>query len=72
MKLRKALAQNVRQLREARGMSQEDLADAAQIDRTYVSAIERQRYAVSIDVLERLAEALEVEPSQLLIASNDG
>jgi transcriptional regulator with XRE-family HTH domain len=71
MKLRKALAQNVRQLREARGMSQEDLADAAQIDRTYVSAIERQRYAVSIDVLERLAEALEVEPGQLIITRND-
>ena len=50
----------------AKGLSQEELADAAGIDRTYVSALERCRYSVSIDVLERLATALSVTPASLL------
>jgi transcriptional regulator with XRE-family HTH domain len=47
-------------------MSQEELAYAASIDRTYVSAIERAKYATSIDVLERVASALDVDPIELL------
>ena len=47
-------------------MSQEELADRAGVDRTYVSAIERCRYSVSIDVLERLATALTIEAADLL------
>lgn len=47
-------------------MSQETLAHEADIDRTYISSIERGVYAASIDVLDRLAKALEVEASQLL------
>ena len=66
MTLRDILAENLRQLRLAAGMSQEDLADAAKIDRTYVSALERSRYGASIDVLERLAMALNVGPAELL------
>jgi transcriptional regulator with XRE-family HTH domain len=50
----------------ASGLSQEELADAAGIDRTYVSALERCRYSASIDVLERLAGALRVTPASLL------
>ena len=48
-------------------MSQEELAHAADIDRTYISSLERARYAASIDMLERLAAALGVEPANLLI-----
>lgn len=47
-------------------MSQESLAGAANLDRTYVSALERCRYAVTIDVLDRLAKALEVDPTELI------
>lgn len=47
-------------------MSQEELAHRADIDRTYISALERMVYAASIDVLERLAIALEVLPDALL------
>lgn len=47
-------------------MSQETLAHEADIDRTYISSIERGVYATSIDVLERLAKALRVEASELL------
>lgn len=66
MALRQILAANLRLARLRSGISQESLADAAGIDRTYVSALERSRYAASVDVIERLAEALGVAPSWLL------
>ena len=66
MRLRKIFARNLRRLREAAGLSQEDLAAAADIDRTYVSALERERYSPSLDMLERLAVALCVTPQMLL------
>jgi transcriptional regulator with XRE-family HTH domain len=66
MEIREVLANNLRALRQARRMSQETLAHEADIDRTYISSIERAVYATSIDVLDRLAKALGVEASDLL------
>ena len=60
------LARNLRIYRHERGLSQEELAHRAEIDRTYVSALERCVYGVSIDVLDRLAVALSVEAADLL------
>jgi len=60
------LARNLRIYRQQRGLSQEELAHKADIDRTYVSALERCVYGVSIDVLDRLAVALSVEAADLL------
>jgi transcriptional regulator with XRE-family HTH domain len=68
MRLREILALNLRKLRHAQGLSQEELADRAEIDRTYVSALERSVYAAGIDVVERLAHALGVEAADLLRA----
>jgi transcriptional regulator with XRE-family HTH domain len=59
-------AANLRLCRRAVGLSQEELAHGAEIDRTYISALERSRYAASIDVVERLAIVLGVEPADLL------
>lgn len=66
MALRQIFADNLRRARVAADMSQEELADAAGIDRTYVSALERCKYAASLDVMERLATALKVAPASLL------
>ena len=66
MALRQVFADNLRRARLAAGLSQEELADFAGIDRTYVSALERCRYAASVDVMERLATALRVTPASLL------
>ena len=66
MGIREVLALNLRALRRVRGMSQEDLAHLAEIDRTYVSALERSVYAASIDVVDRLARVLGVEAADLL------
>jgi transcriptional regulator with XRE-family HTH domain len=66
MDIREILALNLRKLRRVRGISQEELAHRAKIDRTYISALERSLYAASIDVLDRIARVLEVEASDLL------
>ncbi len=66
MKIREVLALNVRRLRHARGLSQEELAHRAKIDRTYVSSIERCRYSAGVDVVDRVARVLGVEVSDLL------
>ena len=66
MDIREILARNLRKLRQAKGISQEELAHRAEIDRTYISALERSVYAASIDVLDRIARVLNVEASDLL------
>lgn len=66
MKLRETFATNLRVLRHERKLSQEALADQAGIDRTYVSALERSVFSASLDMIEKLAAALGVEPHSLL------
>lgn len=66
MQIREVFARNLRNARHARRLSQEALADQAGIDRTYVSALERARYSATIDVVDKLAKALDVDPGALL------
>jgi len=66
MDIREILAINLRKIRQARGLSQEELAHRAEIDRTYISSLERSVYAAGIDVVDRLAQALGVEAADLL------
>lgn len=66
MDVRSRLAQNLRRLREARGWSQEDYADRADIHRTYVSDIERGRRNPTITVVEKLAKPFDLLAGDLL------
>jgi transcriptional regulator with XRE-family HTH domain len=66
MGVRDTLAVNLRLYRHRRGLTQEELAYRASMDRTYVSALERGVYGATIDVLDRLARALDVEVWELL------
>lgn len=66
MNIREVLALNLRKLRQVKGLSQEELAHRADIDRTYISALERSVYAASIDVVDNLAQGLGVEAADLL------
>lgn len=60
------IADNVRRLRQANGLSQEALADVCGYHRTYVGGIERGQRNISIATLEALAGSLGVEPHALL------
>ncbi len=66
MEIREVFAINLRRRRQAARLSQEELAHRAELDRTYVSALERCVYAASIEVVDRLAGELGVEAADLL------
>jgi transcriptional regulator with XRE-family HTH domain len=66
MKLRRVVARNLRRIRRERGLSQEELADRAGLNRNYVGMMEREENAPTVDVLEQPATALSVEPIDLL------
>lgn len=63
---RKIFGANVRRLRKARGLTQEQLAFEAEIDLTYQGGIERGKRNPSLLVMARLAEALSVKLTDLL------
>lgn len=64
---RAAFGARVRELRTARGWSQEDFAHRANLDRTYVSGIERGTRNPTLDIIQKLAQALDVPAAELLI-----
>jgi len=69
MGLRTIFARNLKARRLERGLSQEELAQEAGLDRSYVSLLENERYSVSLDTLEKLAAVLKIEPVELLRTS---
>jgi transcriptional regulator with XRE-family HTH domain len=70
MDLREIFASNLRRLRNAKSMSQEDLAYDAKISRSYLSQLEKGSFYVSIKVIGKLAETLTVEPEEFLKRPN--
>ncbi|WP_420878712.1 helix-turn-helix domain-containing protein [Rahnella aceris] len=64
------LSHNIRRLRAARGLSQEALADLAGLHRTYIGSVERCERNISLDNIERIADALNVTPASLLEKSD--
>lgn len=68
MDLRDVLATNLRRIRHERGLTQEDLAGLTGLSLRYIGSIERGRVSASVTVLGKLAAALEVDPSKLIIS----
>lgn len=64
--LKQALSANIKRIRKEQGISQEKLALKANIDRSYMSELERQLANPSLEALVKLGNALEVSPSELL------
>ena len=62
MALREIVARNLRRLRRSKGLSQEELADRAGINRNYVGMLEREENSATVDMLEKLADVLNVDP----------
>jgi transcriptional regulator with XRE-family HTH domain len=66
MDLKTAMARNVRLTRNAKQMTQEELADRAGLSARYLGSIERATVSASVTVLGRLARALHVDPGDLI------
>ncbi len=64
--VRSVLAYNIRLLRVQKSWSQETLAMECELDRTYVSAVERARWNISLANIDRMAKALGTQPWRLL------
>ncbi|MFE0233340.1 helix-turn-helix domain-containing protein [Brucella anthropi] len=72
MNARTRIAWNLRQIRSSQGITQENLAVDANVDRTAISGIETGDYNPTIDLLERLAEALSIDIVDLVSKVPEG
>lgn len=66
MDLRQVFATNLLRYRRAKGLSQEDLAYEADINRTYISKLEKGSTYVGLEIIGKLADVLEVDPAEFL------
>jgi transcriptional regulator with XRE-family HTH domain len=67
MDLRQTFATNLRRIRHARGISQEDLAYEADVNRTYMSKLEKGSTYAGLEIIGKLASALKVEPTEFFV-----
>jgi transcriptional regulator with XRE-family HTH domain len=66
MDVRQVFAVNLRRLRHARGLSQEDLAHEADVNRSYMSKLEKGASYPGLEIIAKLAAVLGVDPHELL------
>jgi transcriptional regulator with XRE-family HTH domain len=66
MDLRQLFATNLRRIRHQRKLSQEQLAHDAEVDRAYMSRVERAVTYVGLEIIGKLASILEVDPAEFL------
>ena len=66
MDLRDVFATNLRRLRHAKGLPQDALAYEAGVSRSYLSELEKGGFYVSLRVIGKLADVLEVDPTEFL------
>ena len=71
MNLLHVFSVNVKRHRKKKNISQEKLAELAGLHRTYISALERERRNISIDNIQRIAEALEIEAHLLFVDDSE-
>ncbi len=72
MDLKEVVAANLRRIRHARKMTQEELADRVGLSPRYIGSVERGVASPTVTVLGKLATALNVEPSVLVTKSKRG
>ncbi len=67
MDIVKVFANNLKKYRKAMGVSQEEFAEKCGLHRTYISAIECYRRSISLENIQRIADALEIETYKLFL-----
>lgn len=67
MDIIKVFGSNLKQYRQAAGLSQEAFAEKCGMHRTYISAIECFRRSISLENIQRIADALEIDTYKLFI-----
>ena len=71
MDIIKVFGSNVKAYRQRIGLSQEAFAEKCGMHRTYISAIECFRRSISLENIHNIADALEIEPYQLLLENRE-
>lgn len=71
MDIIKVFGSNVKAYRQKIGLSQEAFAEKCGMHRTYISAIECFRRSISLENIQKIADALEIEPYQLLLENKE-
>ncbi len=72
MQLIHIFASNVKRYRQSKNLSQEKLAELSGLHRTYISALECERRNISIDNIQKIAEALNIDAYLLFIPNIKG
>lgn len=67
MDIIKVFAANVKKYRKQKGYSQEYFAELCKMHRTYISSLERCKRSISLENIQRIADALEVETYKLFL-----
>lgn len=65
MDIKILLGNNIRKFRKLRGLSQEELAEISNLHRTYLGSVERGERNITIDNIQRIAKALNINVKQL-------
>lgn len=71
MDIIKVFGSNVKAYRQRIGLSQEAFAEKCGMHRTYISAIECFRRSISLENIQKIADALEIESYQLLLENKE-
>ncbi|MBR4333338.1 MAG: helix-turn-helix transcriptional regulator [Clostridia bacterium] len=71
MDIVRVFGNNLKKYRTAKGLSQEAFAEKCGLHRTYISAIECYRRSIALENVQRIADALEIEPYKLFLEDKD-
>ena len=71
MDIVRVFGSNLKRYRTALGLSQEAFAEKCGLHRTYISAIECYRRSIALENVQRIADALEIEPDKLFMEDKD-
>ena len=71
MDIVKVFGDNLRKYRKGLGLSQEGFADKCGLHRTYISAIECYRRSISLENIQRIADALDIDAYKLLLENKE-